>query len=401
MKGWQTKTLGEVLEKTATANPLLTPEAEFDYIDVSSVSNESFQIEETQRLLGKDAPSRARKQVRTNDLIFATIRPTLRRIAIVPEKFDQQVCSTGYFVLRPKPLIDYRFMYHWLFSAEFMGQMEALQKGASYPAVTDAEVRAQKIPFPPLPEQHRIVAILDAAFDHIATTRANCEANLLNARAIFESHLQAVFTQRGDGWVQRPLSELCEVKHGFAFKSEFFTFEGEYVLLTPGNFYETGGYRDRGEKQKYYAGEIPSDYVLNEGDLLVAMTEQAAGLLGSSVLVPESDRFLHNQRLGLVTPKAGIPWLNEFFFYVFNTQGVRQAIHESATGLKVRHTSPTKIGEVVVSFPTSIAKQRSIVSTFNDFHVETQRLESLYQRKLQALDDLKKSLLHQAFSGLL
>ena len=301
------------------------------------------------------------------------------------------------FGLAAKPGLDSKFLYYYCISYDF----SALNRGTTIPSLVKSELLGISIPVPPLPEQHRIVAILDAAFDHIATARANCEANLLNARAIFESHLQAVFTQRGDGWVQRPLSELCEVKHGFAFKSEFFTFEGEYVLLTPGNFYETGGYRDRGEKQKYYAGEIPSDYVLNEGDLLVAMTEQAAGLLGSSVLVPESDRFLHNQRLGLVTPKAGIPWLNEFFFYVFNTQGVRQAIHESATGLKVRHTSPTKIGEVVVSFPTSIAKQRSIVSTFNDFHVETQRLESLYQRKLQALDDLKKSLLHQAFSGLL
>ena len=60
-------------------------------------------------------------------------------------------------------------------------------------------------------------------------------------------------------------------------------------LLTPGNFYESGGYRDRGEKQKYYYGEIPRDYVLEKGDMLVAMTEQAAGLLGSPILIPESD----------------------------------------------------------------------------------------------------------------
>ena len=78
------------------------------------------------------------------------------------------------------------------------------------------------------------------------------------------------------------------------------TQEGDYALLTPGNYFESGGYRDRGEKQKYFTGSIPSDYILSEGDLLVAMTEQAAGLLGSPLLVPEPDRFLHNQRLGLV-----------------------------------------------------------------------------------------------------
>ena len=129
------------------------------------------------------------------------------------------------------------------------------------------------------------------------------------------------------------------------------------------------------------------------------MTEQAAGLLGSPVLIPESDKFLHNQRLGLVTKKPGVPWTNEFFFHVFNTQAVRKAIHDSASGVKVRHTSPTKIGDVVVSFPTSIPKQRAIVSTLTDLEAETDRLASIYQQKLAALDELKKSLLHQAFTG--
>ena len=173
------------------------------------------------------------------------------------------------------------------------------------------------------------------------------------------------------------------------------------MLLTPGNFYERGGYRDRGEKQKYYTGEIPRDYVLNEGDLLVAMTEQAAGLLGSPILVPESDKFLHNQRLGLVTKKPGAPWTNEFFFHVFNTQPVRKAIHASASGVKVRHTSPTKIGEVVVAFPTSLSEQKCIVTTLASLTEETQRLARLYERKHAALEALKKSLLHQAFTGTL
>ena len=77
-----------------------------------------------------------------------------------------------------------------------------------------------------------------------------------------------VFTKHGDGWLEKPLSKLCDIKHGFAFKSEFFTDSGDYTLLTPGNLYETGGYRDRDEKQKYYSGEIPDGFILSEGDLL-------------------------------------------------------------------------------------------------------------------------------------
>ena len=312
--------------------------------------------------------------------------------------FDGILSSTMAKIAHGEEL-DNKFLMHFLDS--LFEQFNSSKTGSAIPHLDLVALRDQNLPMPPIPEQQRIVGILDAAFDGIATAKANAEQNLQNARALFESHLQSVFNQRGEGWVDKPLSELCDIKHGFAFKSEFFTSDGDYVLLTPGNFYESGGYRDRGEKQKYYVGEIPRDYVLKEGDLLVAMTEQAAGLLGSPILVPESDKFLHNQRLGLVTKKPDVPWINEFFFHVFNTQTVRKEIHDSASGVKVRHTSPTKIGEVVVSFPTSISEQRAIVAVLENLTEETRHLESLYQRKLAALDELKKSLLHQAFAGAL
>jgi type I restriction enzyme S subunit len=170
-------------------------------------------------------------------------------------------------------------------------------------------------------------------------------------------------------------------------------------LLTPGNFFERGGYRDRGEKQKFYKGPIPAGFVLSKNDLLVAMTEQAAGLLGSSLLVPSSGKFLHNQRLGLVVAKPSVPWENNFFFHFFNTRAVRKAIHASASGVKVRHTSPTKIGDVLAAFPKSRREQFTLARKLSEHYAETERLEKLYKRKLGALDALKQSLLHQAFSG--
>ncbi len=275
------------------------------------------------------------------------------------------------------------------------------QRGAGQPFISKGDIQGFTVAYPLLSEQQRIVSILDEAFDGIATAKANAEKNFKNARSVFESYVQSVFERRGHGWLEKPFSELCDIKHGFAFKSEFFTDSGDYVLLTPGNFFESGGYRDRGEKQKYYVGEVPDGYILSEGDLLVAMTEQAAGLLGSPILVPESDKFLHNQRLGLVVKKSGIPWTNEFFFHVFNSKAVRKSIHESASGVKVRHTSPSKIGEVVVSFPSSTTEQKAIVDKFADLKDEADRLVSIYKCKLAALDELKQSLLHQAFSGAL
>ncbi len=299
-----------------------------------------------------------------------------------------------YFVTFDESQHDLRFLYYLL----TMLELTKLAKGVK-PGINRNEVYSQVTRVPPLPEQRRIAGILDEAFEGIATAKANAEKNLRNARALFESHLQSVFTQRGPGWVEKTLSELCDIKHGFAFKSEFFADSGDFVLLTPGNFYESGGYRDRGEKQKYYSGEIPDSFVLSEGDMLVAMTEQAAGLLGSPILIPESGKFLHNQRLGLVTKNPGVPWTNEFFFHVFNTHAVRKVIHDSASGVKVRHTSPTKIGKVIVAFPTSLSEQKQIVAKLDALSKETQRLASLYERKLAALEALKKSLLHQAFTG--
>ena len=151
-------------------------------------------------------------------------------------------------------------------------------------------------------------------------------------------------------WPTVRLSEMFRVKHGYAFKSRYFDSDGPYVLLTPGSFHEEGGYRDQGERQKFYTGDVPDGFILEEGDLLVAMTEQAPGLLGSSAWIPASNRFLHNQRLGRIVD------LDErldkrFLYYLFNTREVRHQISASATGTKVRHTAPERIGQVVVSLP--------------------------------------------------
>ena len=148
----------------------------------------------------------------------------------------------------------------------------------------------------------------------------------------------------------KSFSELCDIKHGYAFESEFFSNEGDYVLLTPGNFYEEGGYRDRGEKQKYFNGEIPRDYIA-KGDMLIAMTEQAAGLIGSPVLVPQSTDFTQSTTRPC-DRKAWRRLVERFFFHVLNTLAVRKAIHDTASGAKVRHTSPTKVGDIAFQFRT-------------------------------------------------
>jgi type I restriction enzyme S subunit len=328
------------------------------------------------------------------NVVIAT-RVGLGKVCLLAQDTAINQDLRGIVPIDPK-VLSVRFLFWWLKSIS--DQIVAEGTGATVQGVKLPFVKSLQLPLPPLPEQLRIVTLLDEAFDGIATARANAEQNLQNARAVFESQREVLLSFK-QGWLVASFAELCDVKHGYAFEGEFFAPEGDYVLLTPGSFFETGGYRERGEKTKFFVGEIPHDYILGAGDLLVAMTEQAAGLLGSPLLVPKSNRFLHNQRLGLVTGKPGVPWLNEFFFHAFNLGRVRREIHASASGVKVRHTSPGRICAVKVAYPKSVAEQNRVAALINELHEETQRLESLYQRKLTALDDLKKSLLHQAFSG--
>lgn len=157
------------------------------------------------------------------------------------------------------------------------------------------------------------------------------------------------------------LGEYLTIKHGWAFKGEFFSEFGTQSILTPGNFYEKGGFKHNDEKERYYTGEYPPEYLCKKGDLIVAMTEQAAGLLGSTAIVPEDNRYLHNQRVGLIfcDEKKLVPL---YAYYLFMTNSVREQIARSSSGTKVKHTSPEKIYDVQVCLPDT--KVQTIVSDF-------------------------------------
>ena len=175
-------------------------------------------------------------------------------------------------------------------------------------------------------------------------------------------------TTPNDMWQEVQLGDLFQVKHGYAFKGEYFSEAGPYVVLTPGNFFDQGGFKNKGNKEKFYVGDVPRNYLLSESDLIVAMTEQAEGLLGSSALIPKSGYYLHNQRLGLITNLDEQRTDKHFLYYLFNTYQVRQQIRATANGAKVRHTSPSRIYEVKVSIPPLETQQQiaAILSAYDD-----------------------------------
>lgn len=198
-----------------------------------------------------------------------------------------------------------------------------------------------------------------------------------------------------DGWSHVPLGSRISIKHGYAFASAEFNADGDgYRLLTPAHFREDGGFRDLGDKQKYFSGTFPPEYLLHRGDLLVAMTEQAPGLLGSPLTVPEDLAFLHNQRLGLVVVDELGTTSPAFLFHLFNSAHVRKCISDTSAGTKVRHTSPDRIRAVEVAFPP-LLEQRRIAAVLDTWDRGIRQLTDLIAAKVR----FKQGLMQQLLTG--
>jgi type I restriction enzyme S subunit len=200
-------------------------------------------------------------------------------------------------------------------------------------------------------------------------------------------------------WRDCKMGDLLEIKHGFAFLGEHFGSSGTHVVLTPGNFLEEGGFKEKADKAKWYNGPIPDDYVLSEGDLIIAMTEQAEGLLGSSALIPRSGVYLHNQRLGLVQIRDPKLADRHFIYYLFNSKLVRQQIRGSASGTKIRHTAPSRIADVKVSVPPMPVQRRiaSILSAYDELIENSQRRIRILETMARAL--YREWFVHFRFPG--
>ena len=196
-------------------------------------------------------------------------------------------------------------------------------------------------------------------------------------------------------WETIDLGEIIDIKHGYAFKSEGYSDAGDLVLLTPGNCDESGGLKLKGDKERYYIGEFPPEFLLNEGDMLVVMTDliNTAPILGGSFVIPESNKFLHNQRLGLVQT-IDEPRIDQtFLYFLLNTFEYRAQVRGSASGATVRHTSPGRIKACKVRIPRDVAYQRrvgKILSAYGDL-IENNR------RRMALLEDAARQLYREWF----
>lgn len=196
-------------------------------------------------------------------------------------------------------------------------------------------------------------------------------------------------------WETIRLGDTINIKHGYAFKGEHFADNGDFILLTPGNCNESGGLKLRGERERYYTGEFPPEFLLDEGDLLVVMTDlvNSAPILGGSLLIPESNRFLHNQRLGLVEVVEPDRISKAFLYYLLNTHEYRAQVRGSASGATVRHTSPGRICDCLVRIPVDVAYQETVADILSAYDnlIENNR------RRMALLEDAARQLYREWF----
>ena len=390
MEGWVTKPLGDVVVKTATIDPRKKPDESFFYVDVSSVSNKILEITEETELMGKEAPSRARRVINSGDVIFATVRPTLRRIAIVPEYLGGEVCSTGYFVFQTKPELYNRYLYYFLQTEAFMARMEKLQAGASYPAVNDTQIRTELISYPEITEQKRIVAILDEAFADIEQVRAKTEQNLKNARELFESYLQQVFSQRGEGWNIKQVSDIADTvlgkmldkkKNKGTFKPYLRNLNVQWFDINTADLLDM-----RFEDSEY------ERYSIKKGDLVIC----EGGYPGRGAIWNNEEDIFFQKALHRVRSHKSI--YNRWILYYLYLSDKNGELKKSFTGAGIQHFTGRALKALKIPVPTE-SMANKYIEKFDRIFNEVQLLENNYIRKLAGIDELKKSILQKAFSG--
>jgi type I restriction enzyme S subunit len=325
----------------------------------------------------------------TEHVLYGRLRPYLNK-ALAPD-FEGH-CSTEIFPVKPSPSLSRNYLLYWLVSDATMERINATCTGARMPRADMNEVLDFDIPVPPLPEQQRIVALLDEAFAGLATAQAHAERNLRNARALFESHLNAVFTQRGEGWIERRLGEMSRINYGYTESASVEKIGPHFLRIT--DLEENGVDWNTVPYCPIDASDLPR-YRLADGDIVFART---GATTGKSYLVktpPEAVFASYLIRVQL-SDRALLP---QFVNRYFQTQLYWDAIRAGVSGSAQGGFNATKLSELLIPFPSSSEKQRSVVANLDKLSAETKHLTRLYERKLAALAALKQSLLHQAFSG--
>jgi type I restriction enzyme, S subunit len=404
LKNWCSATLDELCVPTEQVEP--TADRAFIYIDIAAVDRRTKRITAPQHLMGCDAPSRARKLVRSGDTLVSMTRPNLNAVAMVDSELDGQIASTGFEVLRA-PAIDPRWIAYLVRTSTFVDAMSELVQGALYPAVRSKDVRAFRVPVAPRAEQQRIADKLDTVLARVDACRDRLArvAPLLKrfrqsvlATAFQDPRFVGVVTDRGSEWSTRPLRDLSErvsVGH-VGLTSEHYTDKVGGVALVrsqnvrPGRFslegmaYITPMFHAQLRKSRLVAGDLMVVRVgANRGDACVVPTNHAGELNCANIV--------------FALPRQNIV-LPAFLGLYFQSPQCQEVLLSASVGGAQGVINTSVVGNVPVPLPP-LETQAAIVHRVEVLFAFANRLEARLTQAQAAVDRLTPSLLAKAFRG--
>ena len=380
-KGWQTKTLGDVAAvgagNSAPQDEALFKDGTIPFFRTADAGRVRFgDILEAADYLNDNGAKGLRRFAPGTILFPKSGASTFlnHRVLLGVEGCVSSHLAT---IVADKKQAHPRFLLYFLSTIA----AQDLVQDHAYPSLNLPTIAGIEVHLPPLAEQQRIVGMLDEAFAGLATAKANAEKNLQNARALFESHLQSVFTQgsqsaaegRGPGWVEKSLGETCEMYQPKTIGTKDLVPDGSYPV------FGANGVIGRYDKFNH---EEPQLLVTCRGATCgsVNISEPKSWITGNAMVVRPLDHSLDLKFLEFVF-RGGID------------------ISKAITGAAQPQITRTNLSPLLIRFPKSVAEQRKLAEQFERLTEETQRLARLYARKLVLLEALKKSLLHQAFAG--
>jgi type I restriction enzyme S subunit len=289
-------------------------------------------------------------------------------------------------------ILDGKFLFYFLTTVD----SKTLIQDIAYPSLKISDIGKIDIAFPPLPEQQRIVAILDEAFAAIAQAKENAEKNLQNARELFDSFSQSIFENKGEDLLEEKMVDACKIitcgvastpkyvdeSVGVPFLSAQNVRDGEVVL----------------DKYKFISQEFHEQLTKknkpSKGDVLYS---RVGAKFGEAGVVEHDFDFSVYVSLTLIRPKA--EKLNSYYLkYYLNSQRIKALARKTISSSGVPNLNVNDVREFPVKYP-SLTRQKEIINNIRRFSVETKKLENIYRQKINDLDELKKSILQKAFNG--
>jgi len=399
---WEVVKLGDVTEKTQQKDPKKDPEWKFKYIDVSSIDRESLRIVEYKIYFGRNAPSRARKVVKKGDVIFATVRPTLRRLTLVGEDFDGHLCSTAFCILRAKKgAMDNYYLFYTLQRDEFISELGKIQRGASYPAVTDKDVKNRYIPLPPLPEQKKIAHVLST----IQEAKEKTEAVIKAAKELKKSLMKYLFgpvplneaenvklkeTEIGlipEEWEVVKLGNIGEFQYGYTETATFKPIGPKFLRIT--DISDEGNINWNTVPYCNIEDDAFKKYELHDGNILIA---RIGATTGKTCIVKNLPPSVFASYLIRFSSKDNV---NPFFIYYFMRSNLYwQQINAIKEGKLKKGVSASLLKNLLIPLPP-LHIQQKIASILSAVDEKIEKEEN----KKKALEKLFKSMLHNLMTG--